>query len=118
MNNYNTDNIFAKIIKGEIPCDKIYEDEHILAFNDIAPLAKTHILVIPKGQYVSFDDFTANASADEIANFYKTIQIIAQQAELNTTGYRLISNHGADAYQTVEHFHVHILGGEKLAAMN
>jgi len=115
---YDKNNIFAKIIRGEIPCDKVYEDEHTLAFNDINPAAKVHILVIPKAEYTSFNDFAANASPEQIALFYKAVKNIAAQQGLDKTGYRLISNHGTDAYQTVEHFHVHILGGEKLAAMN
>ncbi len=112
---YNSENIFAKVLRGEIPNDTVYEDEHVLAFHDIAPAAPVHILVIPKAEYVSFDDF-ATGSAD-IHQFFATVQKIAEQAGLAKGGYRLITNHGADASQTVPHFHVHILGGKPLGGL-
>lgn len=117
MIDYDTDNIFAKIIRGEIPCDEVYSDEHVLAFNDISKAAPVHILVVPRGEYVSFDDFASNANPEIVAHFFGKIKDIALQAGLTETGYRLITNHGADASQTVPHFHVHILGGRKLGGL-
>tara|TARA_B100000989_G_scaffold194067_1_gene146431 strand:- start:274 stop:648 length:375 start_codon:yes stop_codon:yes gene_type:complete len=114
---YDSDNIFAKIIRGDIPCDKVYEDESVLAFNDISPAAPTHILVIPKSSYMSFDDFARQAGAEEVSNFFTTVQTIADKAGLSGSGYRLITNHGSDASQTVPHFHVHILGGKPLGGL-
>ena len=113
---YDNNNIFAKIISGEIPCDKVYEDEYVLAFNDITPAAPVHILVIPKIQAISFDDFVTNSS-DFITNFFLSVKQVAKQAKLNETGYRLITNHGKDGCQTVPHFHVHILGGEVIGPL-
>ena len=89
---YDDDNIFAKILRGEIPCAKVYEDEHVLAFNDINPLAPTHILVIPKGRYVSWDDFSAKASGDEIAALVRAAGEIARKTGLAESGYRLLAN--------------------------
>lgn len=114
---YNPDNIFAKIIHGEIDCDKLYEDEVALAFRDISPAAKSHILVIPKGEYVSFDDFMAQADTESVTGFWQAVRAVAQQEGLGDNGYRLITNHGADASQTVPHFHVHILGGQPLGGL-
>ncbi|MBN66840.1 MAG: histidine triad nucleotide-binding protein [Rickettsiales bacterium] len=114
---YDSDNIFAKIIRGDIPCDKVYEDESVLAFNDISPAAPTHILVIPKSSYMSFDDFARQAGAEEVSNFFTTVQTIADKAGLSGSGYRLITNHGSDASQSVPHFHVHILGGKPLGGL-
>lgn len=114
---YDSNNIFAKILRGEIPCNKIVENEFALAFHDIAPAAPTHILVIPKGAYVSFHDFAANASAEVIAGFFQTVQQVAVQAGVDASGYRLLANHGADAGQEVPHFHVHILGGRPLGGL-
>lgn len=114
---YNDQNIFAKILRGEIPCDKVYEDEHVLAFNDIAPQAPTHILVIPKGQYIAIDDFGANAPAEEIKAFYAAISKIADEHGLTNEGFRTIANTGTNGGQEVPHFHVHILGGKKLGPM-
>lgn len=112
---YNDQNIFAKILRGEIPCDAVYEDDHVLAFNDISPAAPTHVLVIPKGEYVSFDDFAKNGDAQA---FFTSVQHIAENVlNLSQSGYRLITNHGADANQTVPHFHVHILGGAALGGL-
>ncbi|MFZ8865122.1 MAG: HIT domain-containing protein [Rickettsiales bacterium] len=114
---YNKNNVFAQIIRGEIACVKIYEDEKTLAFNDINPAAKQHILVIPKGEYCSFDDFILKAQSQEIADFFKVVRKIALEQNMVESGYRLISNHGFNAVQTVEHFHVHLLAGEKLGGL-
>jgi len=114
---YDDQNIFAKILRGEIPCDKVYEDDHILAFNDIAPHAPVHILVIPKGAYMSIDDFGRSASAEEITAFYRAVSKIAADAGLSEDGYRVIANTGTHGGQEVPHFHAHILGGDKLGAM-
>lgn len=115
---YNDDNIFAKILKGQIPCHKLYENDHALAFYDIQPQAKKHILVIPKGAYISSQDFYRDASIEEIKDFHSCISHITEQEDLNIQnnqkGYRLISNSGYDGGQEIPHFHVHILGGEKL----
>jgi diadenosine tetraphosphate (Ap4A) HIT family hydrolase len=117
MQAYNNANIFAKIIRGEIPCSKVYEDNEVLAFNDVSQAAPVHVLVVPKGEYVSFDDFVSKASADIVANFFTTVQVIAEKVGVCQSGYRLITNHGSDAHQTVLHFHVHILGGKKLGGL-
>ena len=114
---YDDDNIFAKILRGEIPCDKVDEDHHTLAFRDINPQAPTHILVIPKGRYVSWDDFSATAPDAEIAAFVRMVGKIARQAGLVEPGYRLLANTGADAHQEVPHLHVHIFAGTKLGPM-
>jgi len=115
--NYDQNNIFAKIIRGEIPSNKVYEDEKVLAFHDISRSAPTHVLVIPKGQYLDFLDFTSNASAEEISYFFKKVNQIAKLLEADKSGFRIISNTGSDAHQTVAHFHVHILAGKKLGAL-
>jgi histidine triad (HIT) family protein len=117
MQIYNTDNIFAKIIRKEIPCNPVYEDEKVLAFYDIHPAAPVHIIVIPKGNYISFDDFIINSTSDEHTHFFRKVREIAAQLNLTESGYRLITNHGSDASQTVPHFHVHILGKRKLGAL-
>jgi diadenosine tetraphosphate (Ap4A) HIT family hydrolase len=114
---YDPNNIFAKILRGEIPCKKVYENEHVLAFHDINPQAPLHVLVIPKGAYVSLDDFSAKASADEIAAFVRAIGEIARAEGAAQTGYRILANHGADAHQEVPHFHVHIFGKRALGPM-
>lgn len=114
---YDRGNIFARILRGEIPSKKVYEDEHVLAFHDIRPLAPVHVLVIPKGEYVSFDDFSANASPEEQAALVKAVGKIARDLGLATSGYRILANHGADANQEVLHFHVHIFGGGSLGRM-
>lgn len=114
---YDKNNIFAKIIRGEIPSNKVYEDEKILAFHDISKAAPIHVLVIPKGDYVNFSDFTAKADAVEIVEFFKKVASIATKLDLDKSGYRLISNIGADASQSVPHFHVHILGKKKLGGL-
>ena len=114
---YNNNNIFAKILRKEIPCKKVYENEYALAFYDINPQAKIHILVIPKGKYISFADFSKNASKDEIAGFFKAIGKVAQDQNLVEEGYRLLANHGANAGQEVPHFHFHIFGKQPLGPM-
>lgn len=114
---YDSDNIFAKILRGEIPCDKVFEDEHALAFRDINPQTPTHILVIPKGEYSSSDDFTANAGEAELAGFLRAVGHVARDAGLVAPGYRILANHGEDAHQEVPHFHVHVFGGQNLGRM-
>lgn len=113
---YDSSNIFAKILRGEIPCKKVYEDAHALAFHDIAPHAPMHVLVIPKGDYVSFDDFVNAPEALQLG-FWKAVQKVAKDLGVTQNGYRIISNHGTDAGQMVPHFHVHILGGKPLGAL-
>ena len=114
---YDDGNIFARILRGEIPCSKVYEDAHALAFNDIAPQAPTHVLVVPKGAYVSWDDFSARASAEEIAGFVRAVGRIAREAGLVEPGYRLLANVGGDSGQEVPHLHVHIFAGRPLGPM-
>ncbi len=114
---YDESNIFAKILRGEIPCDKVYEDEHVLAFRDINPQTPTHVLVIPKGAYESFDDFSRDASAEEIAAFVRAAGQIARDAGAVETGYRILANNGPDALQEVPHFHLHIFAGKPLGRM-
>lgn len=116
---YDTDNIFAKIIRGEIPCDKVYEDERVLAFRDIQPAAPVHILVVPKAEAESFNDFVSQKAAEPacIGGFFRIVQKIAAQEGLEEGGYRLITNHGKNASQSVPHFHVHILGGRDLGGL-
>lgn len=114
---YDINNIFARILRGEIPNKTVYEDEQVLAFHDVAPAAPIHVLVIPKGEYTSFEDFAIKADNNTITQFFKKVQEIAVLVGANKTGYRLITNHGADAAQSVAHFHVHILGGKPLGAL-
>lgn len=114
---YDDTNIFARILRGELPCKKVHEDEYVLAFHDINPAAPTHILVIPKGAYVSWDDFSASGSEAEIAAFVRAVGRIAREAGLVAPGYRLLANTGGDAGQEVPHLHVHIFGGKPLGPM-
>ena len=114
---YDDNNIFARILRGELPCRKVYEDEHVLAFHDINPLSPTHILVIPKGAYVSWDDFSAKASEEEIAALVRAVGKIAREAGLVGDGYRLLANTGREAGQEVPHLHVHIFAGRPLGPM-
>ena len=114
---YDPDNIFARILRGEIPCRKVYEDEHALAFHDINPQAPEHILVIPKGAYVSWDDFSAKAGDAEIAGFVRAVGHVAREAGLVAPGYRLLANSGPHSRQEVPHLHVHIFGGRALGPM-
>ena len=114
---YDDGNIFARILRGELPCRKVYEDEHVLAFDDINPLAPLHILVIPKGRYVSWDDFSETASDAELAAFVRGVGRVAREAGLVAPGYRLLANVGANGGQEVPHLHVHIFGGRGLGPM-
>jgi len=114
---YDDNNIFARIIRGEIPSKKIYEDEHVLAFHDINPLSPTHILVIPKGNYVSWDDFSERAPDAEIASFVRAAGKIARDEGLVEPGYRLLANVGPNSGQEVPHLHLHIFGGRPLGPM-
>lgn len=114
---YDDSNIFAKIIRGEIPCAKVYEDDHTLAFNDINPQAPVHVLVIPKGPYVSMDDFHANATDVEQAALVRAIGTVARMSGLAEDGYRVLSNIGNNGHQEVPHMHVHVVGGRPLGPM-
>lgn len=114
---YDDANIFARILRGEIPCKKVYEDAWALAFHDIAPQAPTHVLVIPKGKYCSFADFAAGAGEAEIAGFVRAVGKIALDLGLEARGYRLLANVGTDSGQEVPHFHVHLFGGRDLGRM-
>ncbi len=114
---YDANNVFAKIIRGEIPSNKIYEDADMLAFHNIAKAAPTHVLVIPKGEFANFYEFVNKAGADKVGNFFKIVAKIAKDLDLEESGYRLISNVGPDASQSVPHFHVHILGKKKLGGL-
>lgn len=114
---YDDNNIFAKILRGELPAKKVFEDEHVLAFHDINPLAPTHVLVIPKGPYVSWDDFSKKASDAEIAALVRAVGMIARDAGLVEKGYRLLANSGLDSGQEVPHLHVHIFAGRPLGPM-
>lgn len=114
---YDDQNIFAKILRDEIPANRVYEDEYALAFHDINPQAPTHILVIPKGPYVSWDDFSAHGSDDEIAGFVRAVGQVARDAGMVAPGYRLLANIGHDAHQEVPHLHVHIFAGKPLGPM-
>jgi len=114
---YDDQNIFAKILRGEIPSRKVYEDEWALAFHDIAPAAPVHILVIPKGPYVGWDDFSAGASEAEIVGFVRAVGTVARQQGLVDPGYRLLANHGNDGGQEVPHLHVHLFRGAPLGRM-
>lgn len=114
---YDDNNIFAKILRGEIPAKKIYEDDHALAFHDIGPKAPVHVLVIPKGKYVSIAEFGEKASDAEIAGFYRAVSKVAKDLGLLEAGFRSIANTGLNGGQEVPHFHIHLLGGKKLGAM-
>tara|TARA_B100000902_G_scaffold396931_1_gene459227 strand:+ start:774 stop:1139 length:366 start_codon:yes stop_codon:yes gene_type:complete len=118
--NYDDNNIFAKILRDEIPCKKIYEDEFILSFYDINPQKKIHALVIPKGKYVDLDDFSLNASVDEMVGLLKGINIVAKKLGIsvdNGKGYRALSNISENGGQEVPHLHFHLFGGEKIGRM-
>lgn len=114
---YDERNVFARILRGEIPSKKVFEDEHVLAFHDINPLSPTHILVIPKGAYVSWDDFSSRASDAEIGAFVRAVGKIAREEGLVEGGYRLLANTGPNSGQEVPHLHVHIFGGRPLGPM-
>ena len=114
---YDDRNVFAKILRGEIPSNKVYEDEWAFAFHDINPQAPVHILVVPKGAWVSWDDFSERASAGEIAGFVRAVGQIARDNGLVAPGYRLLANIGAHGHQEVPHLHVHLFGGRPLGPM-
>ncbi len=114
---YDDANIFAKLLRGEIPSRRVYEDDHTIVFHDIAPWAPTHLLAVPRGSYVSWDDFSANATEAEIVSFTRAIGQAARDAGLVAGGYRLIANTGRDSHQEVPHLHVHIMGGRALGPM-
>lgn len=114
---YDDSNVFGRILRGEIPCQRVHEDEHALAFADIAPQAPVHLLVIPKGRWVSAADFHAGADDAAIAGFWRAVALVARQAGLEAGGYRILSNMGPDGGQEVGHFHVHIFGGQPLGRM-
>ena len=117
---YDDQNVFAKILRGEIPCKKIYEDKFVLSFHDVNPKKKIHVLVIPKGKYVDLDDFSENASSDEIVGLIKGINIVAKKLGIsidNGEGYRTLANIGENGGQEVPHLHFHLFGGEKIGRM-
>ncbi len=114
---YDSSNIFAKILRGEIPCDKVHEDEFTLAFRDINPQTPVHVLVIPKGEYVNMTDFSENASDSEISGFFRAVGRVARDQGVAGSGYRFLANNGEDAFQEVPHFHVHVFGGKNLGRM-
>ena len=115
---YDNNNIFAKILRGEIPCDKVFENEHALAFYDIKPAANIHVLIIPKGKYKNVDDFSKNASKDEISSLMQAVSEVSKIKKLSLEhggkGFKLIANTGSDGYQEVPHFHFHLMGGEPI----
>jgi histidine triad (HIT) family protein len=114
---YDDQNVFAKILRGEVPSKKVYEDEWAFAFNDINPQAPTHVLIIPKGRYCSFADFSETASEAEIAGFFRAVGKIAKSMGLQSNGYRLLANMGPHSHQEVAHFHVHLFAGRPLGPM-
>ena len=114
---YDKNNIFAKIIRGEIPAKKIYEDDDVLAFYDISKASPIHVLVIPKGEFIDFIDFVTKENPQKVANFFQKVAQISQDLNIVNAGFRLITNNGSDAHQTVKHFHVHILAGKKLGPL-
>jgi histidine triad (HIT) family protein len=114
---YDRNNVFARILRGEIPCKKVYEDAHVLAFHDISPQTPTHVLVVPKGEYVSLDDFSKRATTEEMAALVRALGHIAREQGVADSGYRILSNTGPAAHQEVPHFHVHLFGGRDLGGM-
>ncbi|MFZ5610409.1 MAG: histidine triad nucleotide-binding protein [Pseudomonadota bacterium] len=114
---YDRNNVFARILRGEIPCKRVYEDDFALAFHDINPQAPTHVLVVPKGDYVSFADFSQNAPAELIVGFVRAVGHVARLLGLEAAGYRLLANAGQDAHQEVPHLHVHLFAGRPLGPM-
>ena len=114
---YDENNVFPKILRNEISCNRVYEDNDTLIFHDIHPTVPVHLLAIPKGKFKSFNDFIVNASQEHITSFFKAIQNITHKNKIADAGYRLITNHGDNGMQTVEHFHVHILGGKLLGPL-
>lgn len=114
---YDPNNVFARILRGEIPCKKVFENDHAVAFDDINPQTRVHVLVIPKGAYVSSDDFAAKASDAELAGFFRAVGEVGRLMKVDASGYRILANHGRDAHQEVPHFHIHVFGGENLGRM-
>jgi len=114
---YDENNVFAKILRGEIPCKKVYEDDWALAFHDINPQAPIHILVIPKGPWVSWDDFSEKAPAEEVAGFVRAVGAVARGEGLVDPGYRMLANVGRHGHQEVPHLHVHLFGGRQFYQM-
>ncbi|MFL2878631.1 MAG: histidine triad nucleotide-binding protein [Candidatus Pelagibacter sp.] len=117
---YDNNNIFAKILRGEIPCKKVYEDDYVLSFHDINPQKKIHVLVIPKGKYVDLDDFCKNAKSNEIVGLFKGIEVVSKKLGISSErgkGYRALTNIGSDGGQEVPHLHFHLFGGEKVGKM-
>ena len=114
---YDQNNVFAKILRGELPNDTVFEDDEVLAFHDIYPQSKIHVLVIPKGNFVSFDDFTENATTEQVGKFFEKVGHIARDLDVDQEGFRIISNVSTFGGQEVPHFHVHICGGQKLGRM-
>ncbi len=117
LGEYDPTNIFARILRSEIPSRRVFENEHAIAFHDINPQAAIHVLVIPKGAYISLADFTTQASDAEITGFFKAVGAVAKQLDLETPGYRILANMGEHAGQEVPHFHVHLFGGHPLGPM-
>ena len=117
LTTYDDQNIFAKILRGEIPCNTVYEDDYALAFHDINPQAPVHVLVIPKGPYMSMADFTAHAPDDLIAGFFRAVGKVTEALSLKEPGFRILANHGPDSHQEVPHLHIHIFGGQPLGPM-
>ncbi|MBW8309147.1 MAG: histidine triad nucleotide-binding protein [Candidatus Paracaedibacteraceae bacterium] len=111
---YDVNNIFARILRQEIPCNKVFEDEKVLAFHDVYPKAPIHILIIPKGEYINFHDFHQKADPETITHLYKKVTDIIEQFGLQKPGYRLITNCGLNGGQEVPHYHIHLVGGDKL----
>jgi len=111
---YDKNNIFAKIIRGEIPCEKVYEDESVLFFKDINPIAKIHVLGIPKKPSIDFSDFILKGNTEEVAEFFKKVFLVVEKLGIRSSGYKIITNSGDNGGQEVPHFHVHIIGGEKI----
>ena len=114
---YDDNNVFARILRGELPARKVYESKHSLAFHDINPLAPTHVLVVPKGRYMGWDDFSAGASDAEIADFVRAVGEVARRSSALPQGYRVLANQGPDANQEVPHLHVHVFAGRPLGPM-
>ena len=114
---YDANNVFARILRGELPCKKVYESDHALAFHDINPLAPTHVLVVPKGEYVTLDEFAATGSDAEIAGFVRAVAEVARRSGGTATGYRVLANNGAHANQEVPHLHMHVFAGRPLGPM-
>ena len=114
---YDDSNIFARILRGEVPCRKVYEDRYALAFHDVHPLAPVHVVVVPKGPYVSLDDLAVNGSVEFVGGFFRAVAETARVLGVVEPGYRILANIGRDAHQEVMHFHVHIFAGRPLGRM-